>query len=334
MILLLVGAINLSTALFLSDEKKEVDVVCPVDGTKFKAFEVVVSNHWGGRDMDFCPHAYKSTPLEYWVWVCPRCSFAGRKKDFDLKLTDDEKKALAAELKPAIEIKKAAKQTDIPGHVKYDLLAQVARIRKLAAEQQGVAWLHAAWSCRQQGAVDFADFVEWDKLEESYGLQQTPMQLGFKKNRTEFELDAAKKVEKDIDAKKYERGVNRLLARYLAAFLFRKHGENAEASHWLIEVEKLKGENSIVDDAAAKMHASIELERAYQKKAIDVFAEVVNGGKLEKHAAWEITYQLGELFRRTGNATSAASWYRTAVENAPTDDLKKLATDQKAKVEK
>src|SRR5207247_179099 len=100
MILLLVWAIKLPGSFFAlpSDEKKEVDVVCPLDGTKFKAFEVLQSNHWGGRDSDFCPHAYKATPLEYWVWVCPRCAFAGRKKDFDAKLSDDERKALLAGL--------------------------------------------------------------------------------------------------------------------------------------------------------------------------------------------------------------------------------------------
>ena len=82
------------------------------------------------------------------------------------------------------------------------------------------------------------------------------------------------------------------------------------------------------------MRLSIDLERAYQKKAIEVYADLVNGGKLDKRMTWELTYQLGELFRRAGDPASASSWYRTAVETAPSPELKKLAADQKAKVDK
>ena len=158
--LLLALLVTKKTVFFVthSDERKEVDAVCPLEGTKFKAYEVVATNPWGGRDYDNCPHALKTTPLEYWVWVCPTCHFAGRKKDFDAKLSDEEKRALSSQLKPAIAIPKGAKQTDIPGHVKFDLLAQVAQIRKAPVENAAVAWLGASWSARQQGAADFADF--------------------------------------------------------------------------------------------------------------------------------------------------------------------------------
>ncbi len=316
-----------------SDEKKPVDAVCPVDGTKFTGYEVS-SNRWGGQDSDFCVHAFKTTPMELWIWVCPTCHFAGRPGDFKAKLSDEEKKSLAAELKPAVEIKKGAKQTDVSGHVKYDLVAQVARLRNGPPEQRGLAWLHAGWCARQQGAVNFEDFIEWDKLGETYGLDQIPMKLGLKKNRTEFDLEAVKKVEKDIEAKKYERGPNRILSRYLAAYLNRKHGENVEALRWLDEVDKLKGENSVVDDGAAKMRASIDLERSYQKKALDAYVEAIDSKKLGKRAAAETAYVIAELFRRLGQADSAASWYQTAIDTSETDDLKKLAGEQKAKLPK
>jgi len=242
-------------------------------------------------------------------------------------------RALSSQLKPSSPIAKGAKQTDIPGHVKFDLMAQSARIRKAPPEQAGVAWLGASWSCRQQGAIDFADFDEWEQLKGSYGLNQTPMQLGLTKNRTDSELEAARKLEKDVEAKKYERGVNRILSRYLLTFLFRKHGENVDALRWLGEVDKLKGENSIVDDAAVKTRTSIDLERAFQKKAIDAYVEVVDSNKADKRTAG-VAYLIGELYRRLGERDSALSWYQTALEKAEGDDFKKRITDQKAKAAK
>src|SRR5688572_3674497 len=111
--------------LAAGDERKTVDVVCPVDGHRFQASEVR-SNRWGGVDTDFCPHAIKTTPLELYVWVCPGCRFAGRKADFEAPVSEEHRKALLAGLKPAAEFPKTARQEKIPGHVKYDLMAQAA----------------------------------------------------------------------------------------------------------------------------------------------------------------------------------------------------------------
>jgi uncharacterized protein (DUF2225 family) len=124
----------LCALLGVSDVGKQVAVVCPVDGTKFTATEVTATNHWGGRDADGCAHAFNTTPLESLVWVCPSCKFTGRKKDFDGTVPEADKKLLMEALRPSAEIRKDAKQHQIPGAVKYDLLAQVAQIRKAPPE--------------------------------------------------------------------------------------------------------------------------------------------------------------------------------------------------------
>ncbi|MBI3857934.1 MAG: DUF2225 domain-containing protein [Planctomycetes bacterium] len=320
--------------LAASDVQKQVKVTCPVDGTKFDVTEITGTNHWGGRDADGCPHAFNTTPLESYVYVCPACKFAGRKKDFDAALPEAEKKALLEGLHPPAEIRKDAKQNQIPGHVKYDLLAQVAQIRKAPPEEVGRAWLHAAWSCRQQGAVYLSDFEEWEALRDRYNLNQKPMQFGLSKNRTDFELDVARKLEKEIDGKQYERGPNRILARYLVCYLYRKHGEAAPAERWLAELEKVKGENSIVDDAAAKSRTLLPLERDFMKKAMETYKAAYDGGKLEKKVAPEVAYLLGELARRTGDAKAASTWFALAIETTDSDPLKKLAAAQKAVAEK
>jgi len=327
---LLLGA---ALALF-SDIHKQVKVTCPLDGTKFEVTEITATNQWGGRDADGCAHAFNTTPMESYVWVCPVCKFAGRKKDFDAAISDADKKALLDGLKPMLEIKKDAKQAQIPGHVKYDLLAQVAQIRKAPPEEVGRAWIHASWSCRQQGSTYLADFEEWEGLRDRYNLNQKPMTFGLTKNRTEFELEVARKLDKEIENKQYEKGPNRILARYLAAYLFRKHGENAPAERWLSELEKLKGENSIVDEAAAKARASLPLEREFQKKAMETYRAAYEAGGLDKKVAPEVAYLLGELSRRQGDAKGALPWYQKCLETSDSDPLKKLAAAQKSLTEK
>ena len=61
------------------DDTKTHKVVCPVDGTKFTAVEIVRAYWWGGTDKDWCRHTFRSRPLESMVWVCPGCKFAGGK---------------------------------------------------------------------------------------------------------------------------------------------------------------------------------------------------------------------------------------------------------------
>jgi len=317
-----------------SDIQSPVKVKCPVDGTSFEATEIKGTNHWGGRDADGCAHAYNTTPLESYVWVCPACKFAGRKKEFEGAMPDADKKALADGLQPLVEIKRDAKQSQIPGHVKYDLLAQVALIRKAPAEEVGRAWLGASWSCRQQGAVYLSDFDEWESLRDRYNLNQKPIQFGLTKNRTDFELEAARKLEKDIEAKLYEKGPNRILARYLAQYLWRRHGETAAAERWLVEIEKLKGENSIVDDAAAKSRALLALEREFQKKALESYRSSYEGGSLDRKVAPEVAYLLGELLRRQGDAKGSLPWFQKCLETTDSDPLKKLAAAQKSLAEK
>ncbi len=317
-------AAALLASLPVPDEKRHVPAVCPVDGTRFTGIEIVLTNQYGGVDADFCPHALKTTPLEFYVWTCPSCGFSGRKKDFEAKLGEDEKKALKEGLKPLEPIAKGTKQADIPGHVKYDLMAQAARLRGLGPREEGKAYLHASWSCRQQGTVELIGFEEWKALCVRYGLRQTPMQIGPRKNRTEFDLKAALRVRKDLEDRQHERGVNRILARYLLAFLHRKHGENAEAERWLDALKALEGENSVVDDAAARMRASIAREREFQKKALAAFAGAHRAGPPDM----ETTYLLGELCRRTGDREGAAAWFNRVLEGPASEPLKTLARRQ------
>lgn len=316
-------------ALAAADERKLVRVKCPVDGARFSAYDVVRTNKWGGIDRDWCAHAFKTRPIDHHVWVCPKCAFAGTKKEFEseTEIPEDARARLRKELKPAVPIPKGAKQKEIAGHVKFDLLAQVHALRGDGDLKIGMAYLRASWAVRQSGASDLPDFDEWTRLKERYGLTKTPMQIGLGKNRSPYDLEKARKLAGDM-ADKYKSGTSRVLALYLAAYLNRKHGENREALGWLEKLKELKGQNSFVDNAAKRMAESIELERRYQEKAAAFFERALDG-ELEKKARGELLYMMGELHRRLDRADTALAWYDKCIE-AASGGMQKLAAEQRA----
>jgi uncharacterized protein (DUF2225 family) len=318
------------------DEKKEVDVVCPVDGFKFRATEITGTNEWGGIDADYCKHAIKTTPIEYRVWTCPSCFYSGlrteKRNDFDPK-NAPTKDVVLGRLKPMEKIDKAAKQSQIPVHVKFDLLAQVVALKGEPPDQVANALLWGSWAVRQKGAVYLSDFDEWEEIRTKYGLNKPPLELGKDKNgkdknRTDHELGQIERMAKDV---KTFKGITALLTRYTAAYALRLHGENVDALAWIEELRKSKGEISIVDDAVELMAKSIELERSFQKRAAEQFQKAVESGKLEARAVSQIQYLLGELHRRMGDAKLASEWFDKAIAGAD-KDLKALAEKQKALV--
>lgn len=314
--------IALLLACALADERKNVEVTCPADGHKFTAIEVVSTNDWGGVDRDFCRHAYKTRPMELYVWVCPKCFFAGRKRDF-------EGTAKKVELKPAVRIVPGMKQDAIPGWAKYDLMAQTRTALGAPPQETGKAWLSAAWCWREEGSIFLEDFDEWERLWTSYNLQKPPLELG-RKNRTDFEFEIVRRIEKDIAAGRHK-GLNLLLAQYLCAYLWRRHGENIDALRWLDEAARMKGENSIVDDAVERTRRSIEEERRYQKLAL---AQLEAATGLDRKSQGEIHYVVAETHRRLGDKAKALETYGKAIEVTPDEALRKLAAEQKSLLEK
>ena len=315
------------------DELKKVDVVCPLDGTKFVAHEVTRTDAalgWGGVDADFCRHAYRTLPMEHYVWTCPSCGYSGGKAQFDPKkpLSAELKTKLTGALKPALPIAAGAKQEEIPGWVKYDLFAQVEAVRGASTLDIARRHLNAAWAARQAGALRLDDFDDWVEASKAAGLEKTPLDMG-RKNRSEEDLAACAKLAKEIDAGAHK-GTALLVRRYLLAVTYRRRGENVEALRWLDEVDKSKGENSVIDVASKRVRESIAAERAQQAKAAALYAKVVDDPGVEAATRAECLYMLGELARRRGEKSDAAAWYTKAIALATDDALKKRAEAQKS----
>lgn len=239
------------------------------------------------------------------------------------------KEKILGKLVPVEPIAKGAAQEAIPGHVKYDLIAQVQILKGSPPAEAGRAWLSASWSARQGGAPDLEDYDEWEELRERYGLNRTPLDLG-KRNRSDAELDAARRMEKEIADKK-PKGAALLLLRFGAAWLHRRHGENVDALRLIAELQASKGENSVIDDAAATMAASIELERRFQRKAAEQY-RLAAESTADARVKGETSYMLGELHRRLGERDEALKWYGKALEGAGAKEFKELVGKQRALV--
>ncbi|MBI2932963.1 MAG: DUF2225 domain-containing protein [Planctomycetes bacterium] len=357
---MLTPAVAAALVLAALDDVKTVDVTCPLDGHRFQAQEVVshdFARAWGGLDRDFCRHAFKTAPLQAAAWACPACGFAGGKADFDAKvaLSDDDKRRILGHLAPAVPIRKGMKQDAIPGHAKFDLAAQVAVLKGAPAIEVARAYLAASWCARQEGAVQPAGYDAWLDLRKRYNLDIPPLELG-SRNRTDFELDVAARIEKSIEGRRAQEARDRAtveecdrdagderrrgeargrlhevnLLKYGAMYLYRRHGENVEALRWIEELAKAKGDNSVVDDAVRRTAESIELERAYQRKAVEWAEKTLSDAAPEKGAQAQCRYLLGELARRLGDRAKAAQWYRGALEDPA---VGKLAREQLKRVE-
>jgi len=327
--------LGLALLAFAADESKKVEVVCPLDGTRFTATEVVrtdASRGWGGVDADFCPHAYRTFPMEAYIWTCPKCWYSGNKEGFDPKKPPDAalKAKLKGALRPALPIKPDARQEEIPGWVKYDLSAQVEALRPsppLAIAQRHLA---AAWAARQAGAARLDDFDEWVEASRAAGLEKDTFELG-KKNRSDHDLAACQGLEKEVAAGKFK-GTDLLLRRHLLAWTYRRRGENVDALKWLDALAGTKGDNSVIDESAARLRASIEAEREQQKKAAAQYARAIGDAALDAKTRAECQYMLGEIARRNGEYPAAAEWYGKAIAATPDAALKKAAEAQKAKL--
>lgn len=322
------------------DETEPVQATCPVDGTSFKAARLKRTNFWGGTDRDFCRHAFKTFPLEVQVWICPGCGYCGTEAQFSVEgkepvvFDDAVKRKIREGLKPATALPKKVTQDNVPAWVRFDLMAQSQKLRGASPRETAVAYLYGAWITRQRGVTYLQYFEEFEELYARYGLDKQPLDLWGSKvaNRTDYDLGKAGKLVEDIDKGRF-RGTNLLLARYLAAYVYRKHGENNEALALYETIcEEAEKSNSIVHDALVTMKESIDLEREMQRKALAEFEEAAKDAKLTGAERGDVFYQIGEIHRRLGRADGARDAYKKAIENEGTGEQTKIWAEEQLKL--
>src|SRR3989338_7859129 len=102
-------------------------------------------------------------------------------------------------------------------------------------------------------------------------------------------MEKIKVIEKDIQANKVGKA-DILFAKYLAAFLYRRHGENAQALKWITQLQKESGQNSVIDDAVTKALKSIETETHFQKLAIQAYKSALDKGDYKREHVPEVQF--------------------------------------------
>jgi Uncharacterized protein conserved in bacteria (DUF2225) len=120
---------------------KQIEMICPVDGTKVPGhiIEVFAS---AGTDRDFCQSFAGKSLYELWVSTCPTCGYSGYVEDFSLTLQPDVKQ------KVLTKIKASEKITLLSPWDKYWLTGQIYQWRKARAIDIGNVYLRGTCSMR------------------------------------------------------------------------------------------------------------------------------------------------------------------------------------------
>ena len=310
---------------------KEVDVVCPIDGTKFTAIRIESSNDWGGVDGDYCAHALGGAPIVFHAWTCPCCCYTGlaHRAEVDFAPARAERRnAILGKLRPRTLIRSDARQCDIPGHAKFDLLAQCLLLADAPACDVANAWLWASWVVRVKGAIVLPGNPAWAAWRESHGLDLSPLELGKWINRATYDLDLIPHITMNLNRLK---PADRRFAALGAAWLARDHGENTEAMRWIAEVQRSPGLDDEIREACTRMTRSIMLEREYQAKALEQYERGLSETTHDDEARSRIAYILGELCRRLDRREQASQWFDRALVAADRD-LRDLIACQKARM--
>ena len=326
---------------------REEEVTCPVCDVAFKAYRISSTNSFGGQDTDFCVHARGTPPGPYTVWTCPKCYYSNFAGSFEAGVSEESKEKILAELTPPWPIKEDMSQKDIPGWVKFDLLATVARWEGANEANVAGVYLQASWAARlelercfqplYEDAHTRGAFEDRDDVLDLIGtvLYQDealrPRLEGFsEKVRGLWQEvsggDLRSMNPKDLDMKVAQAllaevatgelsPVDSALQEFEAAALYRARGENGLAVPMLQRLQESEVLFPPFRAVSRNMLESIEIERRFQREALETVEEAIEKGLLKDEALAVHQYLAGELLRRLEEPERAASWYQSALES-------------------
>ncbi len=182
-----------------------IELTCPVCANDFRSQTVVATNGFGGKRTDFHERAAGMQPLPYFVHLCAHCGFSGVERDFGESAEPSEglREFVWTALAPSLE-------RELPsGSLKYEHAAKVAEWQGSEPRYLADLYLRAAWC-----AVD-----ELDSEAERY-----------------FRRKAAWRF---AEALAMFGGVptdERAVLTYLVGELWRRIGDNAQATTWFEKV--------------------------------------------------------------------------------------------------
>jgi len=184
---------------------QQIELRCPVCDTRFRSQAVVSTNSFGGKRTDFHERAAGTQPLPYLIHTCNRCGYSGAERDFgeEAEVTPMLKEHVWNELAPAVNV------TALSGSEKYELAARVADWQSLEPRHIADLLLRAAWCCVDEGDIEAERFF---RRKAAWMFEQA--------------LDSFDGVARD----------ERAVLTYLVGELWRRVGDNAQASAWFDRV--------------------------------------------------------------------------------------------------
>ena len=184
-----------------------IDLVCPVCDNHFRSQSVVSTNSFGGKRTDFHERAVGTQPLPYLVHTCSACGYSGVERSFveGADVTTHVRSQVLTVLTPRI----AHHQLDSASE-RYHAAAQVAEWEGAHPRAVADLLLRAAWCC-----------VDDDDRE------------GERFYRRSAALHFTDALARPNAVPSSERAV----LTYLVGELWRRVGDEAQASEWFVRVD-------------------------------------------------------------------------------------------------
>ncbi|MEI6740550.1 MAG: DUF2225 domain-containing protein [Gemmatimonadaceae bacterium] len=182
-----------------------IELTCPVCSQPFRSQSVVATNGHGGKRTDFHERAQGMQPLPYFIHLCGHCGYAGVEKDFTEagEASEELRDRVWSALAPVL-------QYEVPlGSLKYEHAAKVAEWQGSDPRYLADLYLRAAWCC-----VD-----ELDSEAERY-----------------FRRKAAWRFAEALSQYDGVPAADRAVLTYLVGELWRRIGDQAQASDWFARV--------------------------------------------------------------------------------------------------
>ncbi len=326
---------------------REEEVTCPVCDFTFKAFGVMSTNSFGGQDTDFCVHARGTPPRPYGVWTCPKCYYSNAAFKFADEPSEGTAKKILEELQPPWPIKEDMSQKEIPGWAKFDLAATVAQWEGVNEADLAGIYLQASWAARLELERCFQPLYEDKKQRRMFEDHDDVLDLigtllyqdealrprleGFSQKLQGLRQEVSGSDPRAMNPKDLDMKVAQALLaevregkllqeqtafqEFMAAALYRARGENMLAIPIFERTRESEALPAPFRAVSGNMLESIEIERRFQRKALETVEEAIEKGLLKDEALAVHQYLAGELLRRLEEPERAASWYQSALES-------------------
>ena len=214
---------------------QQIKLHCPVCDTRFHSLAAKVTRRLGECRSDFREEGSGKHALPYLVHVCVNCGYAGQSEQFDeaVEIAPELRARVYAELSPRMPAPRVpgAPVVPLPGSEKYEAAAMIAEWQRADARHIADLWLRAAWCCQDEHDIEAERYY---------------------RRKAVWSFQEALENYDGIPADE------RAPVTYLVGELWRRIGDDAQASQWFArvpdEIVDFEAQEYILDVARRQAH--------------------------------------------------------------------------------